>query len=416
MSDIAVEVDHVWKRFHRGEYFDCLRDAVPAFFKSLCGLGPKDSELGRGDFWALKDIHFQVKRGESFGIIGHNGAGKSTMLKILSKIIKPNRGSVTMNGTFGALIEVGAGFHGDLTGRENIYLNATILGMKKAEIDKKFDSIVDFSGIEDFLDTPVKRYSSGMHARLGFAVAIHLDPEILIVDEVLSVGDTQFQKKCLERMEQIVREGRTVLFVSHNMNAVQKLCQRSILLQKGEIFGEGTTKDVLQKYFGTIYTDVEKKTIALRTDRSGNGDARVVDVQVGNSPNPTLSECSCDFGQEVYVRVHYRSVKKIDDPVVSVEFLNYQGEVLFQATTYIHGESMAPFDGKGEIEFHIPQMYLTPGKVDISVSLGNGTGQIFDSIRNVAILHINTNNNLGFRLDSGRWYYRTLFPYDWRKI
>lgn len=242
MSDIAVEVNHVWKKFHRGELHDSLRDLVPALAKRLVGRGPRRDDLAEGDFWALKDVSFQVKQGEVLGIIGPNGAGKSTLLKILSKIIKPTRGNVRVHGRLRALIEVAAGFHGDLTGRENIYLNGSILGMKKREIDAKFDEIVNFSGIEKSLDTPVKRYSSGMYARLGFAVAAHLDPEILLVDEVLAVGDAAFQDKCLNKMDDVTRNGRTVLFVSHNESAVRRICGQSVLLRDGEIRFMGPTE------------------------------------------------------------------------------------------------------------------------------------------------------------------------------
>lgn len=248
MSDIAVEVNRVYKKFHRGELHDSLRDLVPTIAKRILGRGPRRDQLEEDDFWALNDVSFQVNRGELLGIIGANGAGKSTMLKILSNILKPTRGSVRVNGRLRALIEVAAGFHGDLTGRENVYLNGSILGMKKREIDAKFDEIVEFSGIEPFLDTPVKRYSSGMFARLGFAVAAHLDPEVLIVDEVLAVGDAEFQAKCLGKMDEVRKAGRTVLFVSHNMGAVCRLTERTIVLTGGRISFDGPTNKGIKHY------------------------------------------------------------------------------------------------------------------------------------------------------------------------
>lgn len=248
MSDVALEVSHVWKRFHRGELHDSLRDLVPALAKRLMGRGPKAGELGEGDFWALRDLSFQVRQGEVLGVIGANGAGKSTLLKLLARILRPNRGFIRVRGRLRALIEIAAGFHPDLTGRENIYLNGSILGMRKREIDAKFDEIVEFAGIGPFLDTPVKRYSSGMHARLGFAVAAHLEPEILLVDEVLAVGDAEFQKKCLGKMRNAAGEGRTVLFVSHNMAAVQALCQRALLLRDGSLVEDGPAHRVVGAY------------------------------------------------------------------------------------------------------------------------------------------------------------------------
>lgn len=248
MTDIAIEVCNVWKKFQRGELHDSLRDLVPAMAKRMIGRGPKRNDLGKDEFWALKDISFEVRRGEVLGIVGSNGAGKSTILKLLSRILRPNKGHVSVNGRLSALIEVGAGFHPDLTGGENIYLNGAILGMKKDEIGKKFDEIVEFSGLEDFIDTPVKRYSSGMFARLGFAVAAHVDPDILLVDEVLAVGDVGFQKKCFKTMENVAGYGRTVVFVSHNMGAVKSLCNRCLLLRDGTVQAEGPAAAIIDRY------------------------------------------------------------------------------------------------------------------------------------------------------------------------
>src|SRR5271168_4366066 len=220
-------MEHIYKKFRKGEMYDSLRDLIPA----LTGKLFRRQELGENDqrdFWALQDISFEVNRGEAFGIIGHNGAGKSTILKILSRIMKPTKGRMIVNGRLSALIEVTAGFHQDLTGRENIFLHGTILGMSKREIRSKLDQIIAFSGLEEFIDTPVKRYSSGMYARLGFSVAAHVDPEVLIVDEVLSVGDYLFQAKCVGRMKEMIRNGSTVLFVSHNLHDISEFCDRCL--------------------------------------------------------------------------------------------------------------------------------------------------------------------------------------------
>ena len=251
MSEIALEFDGVWKKFKKGETHDSLRDLIPAVTRGLFSRNHRD-ELREREFWALQDVSFQVQRGEAFGIIGANGAGKSTALKLLSRILRPDRGCIMAHGRLSALIEVGAGFHPDLTGRENVYLNGCILGMKRQEISRKFDEIVEFAGISDFIDTPVKRYSSGMYARLGFAVAAHVDPEILVVDEVLSVGDMQFQEKCFERMGRVVSGGTTVIFVSHNLQAVQMLCGRTLLLAGGRQVELGQTRSVLARYVEVI--------------------------------------------------------------------------------------------------------------------------------------------------------------------
>jgi ABC-type polysaccharide/polyol phosphate transport system ATPase subunit len=249
MSEIAIQMDSVWKKFQRGERHDSLRDLVPAAARRILHGAPPAGELGEGDFWALRDVSFEIARGDALGIIGHNGAGKSTLLKILTKLLRPTLGSYVTHGRIGALIEVTAGFHPDLTGRENIFLNGAIIGMRKADIARRFDAIVEFSGIGDFIDTPVKRYSSGMNARLGFSIAAHLEPEILIIDEVLSVGDYTFQGKCIRWMQDLLQSGTTVIFVSHNMDAVLSLCNSAILLDHGRVAAKGELTKVVGEYY-----------------------------------------------------------------------------------------------------------------------------------------------------------------------
>ena len=246
MSEVMIEFDGVWKKFRRGERHDSLRDLVPAIAKRLFRRGtPRDLE--KEEFWALKDVSFEVKRGEALGIIGPNGAGKSTTLKLLNRILRPTKGSCWLRGRVGALIEVAAGFHPDLTGRENVFLQGAIMGMKRAEIATKLDEIIEFAGVGEFIDTPVKRYSSGMNARLGFSIAAHLDPDVLIIDEVLSVGDMTFQQKCVNRMLDFKGSGVAIVFVSHNLNAISKLCDRAVLLNH-EVIAAGDTQDVLNSY------------------------------------------------------------------------------------------------------------------------------------------------------------------------
>ncbi len=249
MSDIAVRMDHVSKKFRKGEIHDSLRDLIPALATRITGRSPNLTDPRR-DFWALKDISFDVPRGEAFGIIGPNGAGKSTMLKLLSRIMKPTSGTFEVQGRLSALIEVAAGFHPDLTGRENVMLSGAIYGMTKHETIAKFDEIVAFSGLEDFIDTPVKRYSSGMYARLGFSVAAHVNPDVLIVDEVLSIGDHAFQRRCMDKMHKIIRSGATVLFVSHNLKAMTEFCARCLLLDHGRMAAIGPAEDVVSTYIG----------------------------------------------------------------------------------------------------------------------------------------------------------------------
>ncbi|MDX2045553.1 MAG: ABC transporter ATP-binding protein [Chitinophagaceae bacterium] len=254
MSSSAIKVENLSKKFIIGheekERYTALRDVMARKAKSIFSFGSRSKTIySKEEFWALKNISFDVQQGDRIGIIGRNGAGKSTLLKILSRITEPTEGRITINGRVASLLEVGTGFHPELTGRENIFLNGAILGMGRAEIRKKFDEIVAFAEVERFLDTPVKRYSSGMYVRLAFAVAAHLEPEILIVDEVLAVGDAQFQKKCLGKMEDVSKnQGRTVLFVSHNMGVIAQLCQKAILLKKGKVFQQGDAKDVIENY------------------------------------------------------------------------------------------------------------------------------------------------------------------------
>lgn len=289
MSDVALRMEHVYKKFKKGEIYNSLRDLIPAMTgKILRGdLNLKDKR----EFWALQDVSFEVKRGEALGIIGHNGAGKSTALKILSRIMKPTMGQMTVNGRLSALIEVGAGFHADLTGMENIYLHGTILGMTKREIQSKLDQIIAFSGIEEFIDTPVKRYSSGMYARLGFSVAAHVDPEVLIIDEVLSVGDFVFQQRCMERIQAIIKAGTTVLFVSHNLKAVTEICPRTMLLEHGKVLALDKTDVVARKYLGALPEAThEDKSVYISSvrirDLNGeqstfeSGDKAWVDVEI----------------------------------------------------------------------------------------------------------------------------------------
>ena len=242
----AVEFEGVWKKFQRGERHDSLRDLFPAIARRITGrAAPVRQER---DFWALSDVSFQVFPGEAFGIIGSNGAGKSTTLKLLNRILKPTAGECHVHGRMGALIEVAAGFHPDLTGRENVFLQGAIMGMKRTEISARFDEIVAFAGVASFIDTPVKRYSSGMNARLGFSIAAHLNPDVLIIDEVLAVGDVAFQQRCFARMEDFVRRGSAVVLVSHNLSAITQLCRRAALLEQGKLVATGSAADVVATY------------------------------------------------------------------------------------------------------------------------------------------------------------------------
>jgi lipopolysaccharide transport system ATP-binding protein len=324
----AIRVSHLSKQYRLGgpqEQYLTLRDAivnsVKAPFKRFNQAPPDEG------FWALKDVSFDVEQGEVVGIIGRNGAGKSTLLKILSRITSPTEGTVELHGRVGSLLEVGTGFHPELTGRENIFLSGSILGMKRWEIDAKLDEIVKFSEIEKFLDTPVKRYSSGMYVRLAFAVAAHLEPEILLVDEVLAVGDVAFQKKCLGKMQDISETGRTVFFVSHNMGSIEKLCSRTILLSNGKITADGGTSSVVQTYLNMGLSQQGERTWKNISEAPGNEIVRLKSVRALNKNNTVSSGFS--VREPVYLEVEFLALK--GDVVLDVGFYLYDatGTLLF---------------------------------------------------------------------------------------
>jgi len=320
------------------------------------------------DFWALRDVSFSVRQGEVLGIIGRNGAGKSTLLKILSRITEPTEGRARIRGRVASLLEVGTGFHAELTGRENIFLNGAILGMTKAEIKRKFDEIVAFSEVEKFLDTPVKRYSSGMYVRLAFAVAAHLEPEILVVDEVLAVGDAEFQKKCLGKMESVSRsEGRTVLFVSHNMQAIRNLAPQSVLLNKGRVAFCGDTKIAVEKYLGQeAGRDAwEYDTVNLPRIIQSSGLVHIESVWF------TAQKATFDFNQDFEVCVRLTTKEQLDTVFFDITFFNLEGE---SAGTSFSASPVSLKAGQnGEIKLQIPHLRLAPGRYycDVAVLKGN---------------------------------------------
>ncbi len=374
MSDTVIQVENLGKKYIIGhqqqERYTSLRDVITNKIKSFGGLiqNPKSKiQNSSEDFWALKDVSFEIKQGDRVGIIGRNGAGKSTLLKILSRITEPTEGRIKIKGRVASLLEVGTGFHPELTGRENIYLNGAILGMGKEEIKRKFDEIVAFAEIEKFLDTPVKRYSSGMYVRLAFAVAAHLEPEILIVDEVLAVGDAAFQKKCLGKMEDVGKEGRTVLFVSHNIGAITRLCSRSMYLHSGRLKKMGSTELIIQDYFSYNHS----------LDNVAGEEFKTI---VSDSDMDILDFYSCDTkgnkrevfktSENVCFLIKYHLKNYIYNLRVGIDFSSYlTGEILFRT-----------FDDDVNIQIREPDLFeaicvipsnlLKPGIYMVSLQIG----------------------------------------------
>jgi len=325
MSSYAVEFNEVWKKFKKGEKFDSLRDLIPSMTKFL--FSPKPKDLEDKEFWAVRDVSFQINPGDALGIIGPNGSGKSTALKLLSGILKPDKGSLRVRGRLSTLIELGAGFHPDLTGRENIYLNGTILGMKRKEIDRKFDEIVEFSELKDFLDTPVKRYSSGMYARLGFAVASHVNPEVLLVDEVLSVGDYHFQEKCFNKMREFVKRGATIIFVSHNLTAISTLCKSVLVLRYGVPIYHGDVSTGIQKYHSFYEEETHSSSLELLSVqlRSAAGEERDI----------------FEPGEKAVFEVELRALKNIRNAHAGLQIHTADGQLIFvTATSRLTGKKL----------------------------------------------------------------------------
>jgi lipopolysaccharide transport system ATP-binding protein len=378
MADIAIDVQGLSKRYRIGSaekmhdtLGGALADIVTRPVKNLRHLRSLSSFGKDGGsesvIWALKDVSFQVKHGEVIGVIGPNGAGKSTLLKVLSRITDPTEGRVVTRGRMSSLLEVGTGFHPELTGRENVYLNATILGMRRKEVERKFDAIVDFSGVEKFIDTPVKRYSSGMKVRLAFAVAAHLEPEILLVDEVLAVGDAEFQRRCLGKMDDVAKEGRTVLFVSHNMGAVQSLTSRCICLEGGRIAVSGPTTEAIEQYLNSIEIadDSYDFTNARRQAPVHGQDIRIRSI-IPKQPH----EGGFYWGQDLSFEVELESHMKHSYLRFGATIADIAGGVIL--STFSPKVISTPPSGRVSYHFVIQEPRLAPGTYTLALSIGEG--------------------------------------------
>jgi lipopolysaccharide transport system ATP-binding protein len=381
MTNTVISVEHLSKIYRLGQIGTgtLSRDINVWWAKArgkpnpLLRIGETDHGNRDGEeLWALRDVSFTVQQGELLGIIGRNGAGKSTLLKILSRVTAPTSGKIKVKGRIASLLEVGTGFHPELTGRENIYLNGAILGMSRKEIERKFDEIVDFAEIEKFIDTPVKRYSSGMYVRLAFAVAAHLEPEILLVDEVLAVGDAKFQKKCLGKMKEVTQEGRTVLFVSHNMGAIGSICQTGILLDRGSIMFLGPMHKATSLYLGEIELNVEQVSVVERKDRSGTGDVMLTSFHIENEAGKRVERI--ENGRTVRLVFGYRTRYGKEEENVDLAILvrTEDGEPFFQTGTRFTGQKFLKIPPLGNIVCTLERFPLVPGNYRLDAYLEAG--------------------------------------------
>jgi lipopolysaccharide transport system ATP-binding protein len=388
----AILVDGLSKKYQISHL-----NRVTTLRESLMGLlnfqGRRKSPVKDEVIWALRDVSFSIQRGETVGIIGRNGAGKSTLLKVLSRITYATSGSVDVRGRVAALLEVGTGFHQELTGRENIYLNGSILGMPKKEVERKLDAIVEFSGVEKFIDTPIKRYSSGMRLRLGFAVAAHLDPDILIVDEVLAVGDAAFQKKCVNVMEGLRESARTVLFVSHNLAAVENLCSRCIWIEGGQVRMDGESRRVIDAYMGNVNADsAAPSNLDEVKSRKGDGEIRYTRVEFVSPEGRELPVIRS--GDPLVIRFHYFAKKPIVQPSFGFRMYTDLGTLVTDTGTSHHGISISRLEpGGGYIDLEVSCLNLLPRKYVISLWLTDPDGvKVYDNIENAMTLEVEMGN------------------------
>ncbi|MPY87945.1 MAG: ATP-binding cassette domain-containing protein [Luteitalea sp.] len=407
-----IVVDGLSKQYRIGklERDTTLRDKLVRMLKHPFGSRDANTET----LWALKDVSFSVDPGEVVGIIGRNGAGKSTLLKLLSRITYPTAGRVSVRGRIAALLEVGTGFHDELTGRENIYLNGSILGMGKAEVDKKFDEIVAFSGVERFLETPIKRYSSGMRLRLGFAVAAHLDPEVLIVDEVLAVGDAAFQKKCLDTMQDMRGGGRTVLFVSHNMAAVENLCTRAIWIDGGEVRMDGTTRGAIDAYLSASAGARETaRDLAEWESRRGDGEVQYTRIEFLGPGGEPKSLIRC--GDALTLRFHYRAAEPVSRPSFGFKILTELGTVVTDISTWLHGVEIPWLPaGEGYIDLEIDALNLLPARYHLSLSITGPDRKVYDALAHCAVIEIEISDIYGSGRVIGSRFGILYVPQRWR--
>ena len=415
MSDIILRVEKLGKKYRLGQNFEggrglrhVLNDFVTKPFKRS---SPKKAGDGASpsEFWALRDLSFEIRRGETLGIVGRNGAGKSTLLKILSRITEPTEGLVEITGRVASLLEVGTGFHAELSGRENIFLNGAILGMPRAEIKRKLDEIIAFAEIEKFIDTPVKRYSSGMYVRLAFAVAAHLEPDILIVDEVLAVGDASFQRKCIGKMGEVSRSGRTILFVSHNMSVVQTLCSRALLLQSGRYAFDGTPNETVTQYLNALEQN-QKIDLKDRKDRGGKGGSRLCSVEILNPAAPQSGRLSVGAPAKII----FRFDRIASGMQIGFTVYDQSGQAVVNFSSARRGEQDAS-SGPGEAAFswETEEILFLPGRYRINAAIV-AEGEMQDHVEAAAVFDVEEGVVRGRPIVDNPGYGSVTFPHRWK--
>ncbi|MDB6058742.1 MAG: transporter, ATP-binding protein [Verrucomicrobiales bacterium] len=408
MAQSIISARNISKRYRLGAtHHDTLRDRITYSLRSVAS-GGGDEKTSDEMLWALEDVSFDVDQGDVVGVVGRNGAGKSTLLKILSRITEPTSGELPVRGRLASLVEVGTGFHPELTGRENIFLNGAILGMKQSEVRNKFDAIVAFSEVEKFLDTPIKRYSSGMYVRLAFAVAAHLEPEILVVDEVLAVGDAQFQSKCLGKMGEVAREGRTVLFVSHNMAAVSALCRKGILLEGGRLTKAGPIEEIVSAYVTNTGKGAHQFTAKTR---AGSGLVRVTNFEVSSTRGPNVVVC----GAKMVFTISYEA-EKADLPIQFVVgvFDAFNVRVLY-LDSQVDSTLPPNFTRRGKVRLEFGEEFsLNPGRFSINIG-ARVRGELVDHIKQAMVFDVQEGNFFGngrMASDKGTILYRNQWQFE----
>jgi lipopolysaccharide transport system ATP-binding protein len=375
----------------------------------LNSLRGKSEHGADADFWALRDVSFAVAPGEAVGIIGRNGAGKSTLLKVLSRIVSPTGGRVEIRGRVGSLLEVGTGFHPELTGRENVYLNGSLLGMSRREITRKFDEIVGFSEVEQFLDTPVKRYSSGMYVRLAFAVAAHLEPEVLIVDEVLAVGDAVFQRRCMDRMSELVRSGRTILFVSHNMQLIPQLCHRAVLLERGRVARVGKASEVTRAYLEGMLAESRGGDLGDKF-RTGDGRARFTRAELVDDSGQSIAQFEC--GDDLTVRMEIESKTDIPNANMAVVIATPHGTRIITSLTRESGFPVTIHAGRQTVICRFRKVMLRPGH-SVLLHLWLSDADVIDLVENALVVDVSTGGRYS-HLSTEKYQGIVVCDYDWR--